>query len=241
MDKIEKHNKETIHTHQEFILGIPNGEWYEEVNGKKIYSHIFKNGKPNGLWTTFLRKEESPNSRVHDKIEINYTNGVRNGLTVFSKDNIVKCSFNYLNGVMDGKFIADGDFLGCYEEKFALILNGEFSNGKLVNNLDVFKYDKITKSTYLWRKLEILEKTKYSEFYPNGNLKSVFEYEPNNEKIVLLKEIYGKFNFISVVGCNSVEGMISCNCKKMTYDEQGKVVKVEYFGSDDYLKKNTKN
>lgn len=112
-DKIQKGRNGTTHIHQEFNHGVPNGEWYEEIDGIKIQSFFFNNGKPNGLWTTFLRKDELRASSVYNKIEINYKNGVRNGLTVFSKDNIVKCSFNYVNGIMEGKFTAHGDFFGC--------------------------------------------------------------------------------------------------------------------------------
>lgn len=239
-DKIEEEKNETIHTHKEFILGIPNGEWYEEINGKKMYSHFFKSGKPNGLWTTFLRKESSA-YYLFDKVEINYINGTRNGLTIYSKGNVVKCRFNYLNGVMNGEFIAHGDFLRCFEEKFELILNGEFSNGRLVNNLEVFKFDKATKKTYLWRKLEISPIIRYSEYSSNGKIKILFEFESIKEYKILLREIYGRLNFSNeIINCNQVNG-IPCNCKKLTYDEQGKVIKVEYFGTEDYIKENSNN
>jgi hypothetical protein len=224
-----------IHQHQEFLNGIPNGEWYEETNGKRSYSHFFKNGKADSLWIDFNSKEKR-----YDKIETSYRNGFKNGKNVYYKNNSASTSFNYLNGKLDGEFETRSSFIYGESGNFDMVIKGEFKNGVLINELMVYTLDLVTKKMSLTKKIEFNNNIKCSEYHSNGNLKTLIEFEPNDEIKVSMSSIFGEIHLSpKIANCNRLDGM-PCDYKKIIFNELGKIESTEYVGSNEYMKQKNK-
>jgi antitoxin component YwqK of YwqJK toxin-antitoxin module len=212
-DRTEMRQNRITHTHQEFLNGIPNGEWYEEVDGIRWYSHTFLNGKPNGIWTDNIDKNK--------KRETEYKNGAKNGICKTTKNDKIEQLYYYSNGIINGDYFE-------YSSN-TLVKKGSYDMGKPNKIWETYKIDKTTKIRYLayhYNFSNILQ-VKISEYYSNSKLKKIEIYENNGDLII------GGTSSSRIVNCNQNNGV--CNKETKTYFANGNVEKNVYSGSKEYL------
>ena len=211
-DKTEIHQNGKIHIHQEFLNGIPHGEWYEEHNGIKLYSHVFLNGKPNGLWFDNFRNK---------KRETNYENGCKNGVCKTTVDGEIEQLYYYSNGIVNGDYFE-------YSSN-TLVKKGSYDMGKPNDIWEIYKIDKTTKIRYLayYYDFSNILQVKISEYYSNSKPKIIEIYENNGDLII------GGGSSSRIVNCPQNNGV--CDCKTTTYFINGNIDKIVYGGSESYL------
>lgn len=211
-DRTENHPNGKIHIHQEFLNGMPHGEWFEEVDGIKWYNHSFLNGKPNGLWID--------NLDINKKRETEYKNGVKNGICKTSKNDKIEQLYYYKDGIIDGNYFE-------YKENI-LVKKGSYNMGVPNKIWEIYKIDKTSKARYLVLKYDFSNSTQIiiSESYSNGKPKKMQVYEYKSNII-----IGGSSR--SIIDCNQNEG--GCDSKTTTYFNNGNIEKIVFSGSESYL------
>lgn len=209
-DETETMQNNTRHVHQEFLNGIPNGEWYEEHNGIRFYTHVFLNAKPNGLWLDNFRNK---------KRETEYINGFKNGVCKTIVDGEIVQLYYYSNGIVNGDYFE-------YSSN-ALVKKGSYDMGKPNKIWEIYKIDKITKIRYLAYHYDFsnILKVKITENYSNSKPKKIEIYENNDDLII------GGGSSNKIVDCNLGE----CNKETTTYFVNGNTDKIKYSGSKEYL------
>lgn len=211
-DKTVTRQNRIIHIHQEFLNGIPNGNWYGEVDGIKLESRSFLNGKPHGIWT---------NIGHQGKIEVSYSNGVKNGIyKLTNSNNKVERASYYTNGIMNGDYLIDEN--NC-------LVKGSFNMGQPNKKWEIYLFNKTTKTKYLAYSYDFSSSTNiiYTKYYNNGKPKEIIDYENNNNVVVNSERLE------RMIFCPQTDGV--CDCKRTTFYTNGSVEKVVYFGSASYL------
>lgn len=219
-EKYITQNKENepknCHFHQNFINGIPHGEWYTEIDGKKTNICKFNFGKADGLWIQ-IRLDQKSGAEL-SKSEIEYKNGLKNGnYRVYSHGYLmISCSFS--DGLLNGEYLTYS--LDRSNQKTFLKEKRAYSNGKPIG---------------LW------------EFY-GENEASVSQVKYiDSSKIILIEklgsktieEIYLQEKDTAERGnCLNFSDFFlpkdfSCNRKTTTF-YNGKVKRIEYFGTEKY-------
>lgn len=140
-------NQVVKHLHENFINGIPHGEWYLEIDGKKLTSYVFSNGKPDGyMYDEYFIANDGR------KLEIEYKNGYINGsLRLYYHGQLMK-STNYSNGILNGNYFENQRDRS--NNSIFLSKKGSFINGRPAGICEF--YDTDAKIKYLSKKVQIL-------------------------------------------------------------------------------------
>lgn len=211
-DKTVMRQNRILHTHQEFLNGIPHGEWFEEVDGIKWYNHSFLLGKPNGLWVEYLGKSK--------KRETEYKNGAKNGICKTTISNKIEQLFYYTNGIING------DYFEFRDDQ--IMKKGSYYMGVPNKKWEIYKINKTNNTRYLAFDYDFSNATQIfiSEYYQNGKPKKTKIYEHTNNIV-----IGGSYS--EIISCPQNNGV--CDCKTTTYFINGNIDKIVYGGSESYL------
>jgi hypothetical protein len=190
--------KKPEQTYPQFAGPIPTSEPLNQFNSQ---------GKPEGLWVTYLPKDNSPHNHTGNPQYIrnigHYRNGVKDGKWLYYGSNFVVSEENYKNGIKDGKQVTywmdsgspryienykNGLLNGLYEEYSHgygnLVLYCNYSNGQKsgqeIEYYDTSSIEPLIKATSNYTKGELDGESIY--YNKDGGIISKTLYEKGLQK-----------------------------------------------------------
>ena len=224
-DKFETEKKNNIitktHSHQNYLNGMPDGEWFTEKDGVKIISSSFSNGKAHGKW--LITRYEGKNEI---KQEIEYKDGFLDGPYRMYYDSQLISSGEFVKGLRDGTFVQY-----CIKSnkncKNDILGQENYSMGKRYGTSNFYSI-----------KEDFLYKIKYDD-----TSEVVLSIHGKNNELLLLATFSDKLGEIMLRngfrgscfrGHEYILHNFSCNSKIISYHQNGKIKKIEFFGTEEF-------
>lgn len=226
-DKSEIEKKNNIitktHSHQNYLNGMPDGEWYTEKDGVKINSSFFSNGKAHGKWLT-TRYEGKKEIRK----EIEFKNGILDGQDRLYYNSQLVRSGEFVKGLVDGtviQYCIKSSNKNCKKD---IIGRENYSMGKPYGTSEFYSI-----------KEDFLYKIKYVD-----TQEVILSIHGKNNELLLLATFSDKLGEIKLR--NETDGScirgtgyflphnFSCNSKIISYHQNGKIKKIEFFGTEEF-------
>lgn len=225
--EIEKKNNIIIktHYHQNYLNGIPDGEWYTEKNGVKIISSFFSEGIADSKW--LIIDNEGKNEV---KKEIEFKDGFLDGPYRLYYDSQLIISAQFVKGFVDGTFIQYCNKSNLHNKNCRKDIIGleNYSKGKPYGTSEFYSI-----------KEDFLYKIKYVD-----TSEVVLSIHGKNNELLLLATFSDKLGEIKLR--NETDGScirgteyflphnFSCNSKIISYHQNGKIKKIEFFGTEEF-------